>query len=152
MKWDNITISIMSKVITKEEMVNNSIQPQQTEKNIDLLMNGIKTFEILDSDIESIFNSNYLKKCLERLECDKYHIEQSIRTMKERISEIEYILQIEEEVRNNLSEIDDLYRFIENVCDTEEDKEEPLCRIDDLLEQNEELNEEISEFYQNLNN
>ena len=142
----------MSKVITKEEVVNNSNQPQQKEKKIDFLLNGIKTFEILDSDVENIFNSNYLKKCLEILECDEYHIEQSIRTIKERISDIEHISQIEEVVKNNLSEIDDLYRFIENVCDTEEDTVEPYCRIDDLLEQNEELNNEITEFYENLNN
>jgi len=142
----------MRKVVTKEELVKNSNQPQQKEKKIDFLLNGIKTFEILDSDVENIFNSNYLKKCLQRLECDEYHIEQSIRTIKERISEIEYILQIEEEVRNNLSEIDDLYRFIENVCDTKEDTHDPYNRINDLLDTNEELNEEISEFYENLNN
>jgi hypothetical protein len=140
----------MGKVIKKEKMVNNSNQPQQKEKNIDFMMNEIKTFEILYSDVE-IFNSKYLKKCLEKLECDEYHIERSIRTIKERISDLEHISQIEEEVRNNLSEIDDLYRFIENVCDTEEDTHEPYNRINDLMYTNEELNEEISEFYIDLN-
>jgi hypothetical protein len=151
-KWDNLTNDVMSKVITNEELVKNSNQSQKKEMNIDFLMREIKTFEILDSDVENIYNTNYLNECLERLECDNYHIEQSINTIKERISDIEYISQIEEVIKNNLSEIDDLYRFIENVCDTEEDEEEPLCRIDDLLEQNEELNNEITEFYENLNN
>jgi len=147
----------MGKVIKKEKMVNNSNQPQQKEKNIDFMMNEIKTFEILYSDVE-IFNSKYLKKCLEKLECDEYHIERSIRTIKERISDLEHISQIEEEIKqieeeikNNLSEIDDLQRFIENVCDTEEDTHEPHDRINDLMDRNEELNEEISEFYIDLN-
>jgi DNA repair ATPase RecN len=114
-------------------------------------MSEIRTFEILDSDVENIFNSIYLKDCVERLEGDEYHIEQSIRTIKERISDIEHISQIEEVVKNNLYEIDDLYRFIENVCDTEEDEEEPLSKIEELLEVNEQLNDEITEFYENLN-
>jgi DNA repair exonuclease SbcCD ATPase subunit len=141
----------MSKTMKKEEMVKNSNQPQQKEKNIEFLMNEMNTFEIIDSDVENIFNSNYLKECLERLEGDEYHIERSIRTIKDRISDIEHISQIEEEIKNNLSEIDDLYRFIDKVCDNDEDKEEPLSKIEELLEQNEELNDEITGFYENLN-
>ena len=141
----------MSNTVIKEELVKNSNQPQQKEKNIEYLMSKIRTFEILDSDVENIFNSIYLRECLERLEGDEYHIEQCIRTIKERISDIEHISQIEEVVKNNLYEIDDLYRFIENVCDTEEDEEEPLSKIEELLEENEQLNEEITEFYENLN-
>ena len=141
----------MSNTGIKEELVKNSNQPQQKEKNIEYLMSKIRTFEILDSDVENIFNSIYLRECLERLEGDEYHIEQCIRTIKERVSDIEHISQIEEVVKNNLSEIDDLYRFIENVCDTEEDEEEPLSKIEELLEENEQLNEEITEFYENLN-
>lgn len=141
----------MSNTIKKEEMVKNSNQPQQKEKNIEFLMNEMKTFEIIDSDVENIFNSDYLKECLERLEGDEYHIERSIRTIKERISDIEHISQIEEEIKNNLSEIDDLQKFIENVCDTEEDIHEPYNKISELMEENDELNEEITKFYENLN-
>jgi DNA repair ATPase RecN len=141
----------MNTKIKKEEVMTNINESQQKEKNIDSLMSEIRTFEILDSDVENIFNSIYLKDCVERLEGDEYHIEQSIRTIKERISDIEHISQIEEVVKNNLYEIDDLYRFIENVCDTEEDEEEPLSKIEELLEVNEQLNDEITEFYENLN-
>lgn len=141
----------MSKTMKKEEMVKNSNQPQQKEKNIEFLMNEMNTFEIIDSDVENIFNSNYLKECLERLEGDEYHIERSIRTIKDRISDIEHISQIEEEIKNNLSEIDDLQRFIENVCDTEEDIHKPYNKISELMEENDELNEEITKFYENLN-
>jgi len=142
----------MNTKIKKEEVMTNINESQQKEKNIDCLLSEIKTFEILDSDVENIFNSIYLKDCVERLEGDEYHIEQSIRTIKERINDIEHISQIEEVVKNNLSEIDDLYRFIENVCDTEEDEEEPLSKIEELLEENEQLNDEITEFYENLKN
>ncbi len=141
----------MSNTVIKEELVNNSKQPQQKEKNIEFLMNEMNTFEIIDSDVENIFNSNYLKECLERLEGDEYHIERSIRTIKDRISDIEHISQIEEEIKNNLSEIDDLQRFIENVCDTEEDIHKPYNKISELMEENDELNEEITKFYENLN-
>jgi len=142
---------IMKNKFIKEEVVKKSNQPQQKGTEIEFLLSKIKTFEILDSDVENIFNSVYLKECLERLECDEYHIQQSIRTIKERISDIEHIYQIEEIVKNNLSEIDDLNRFIENVCDTEEDEGEPLSKIEELLEENEQLNDEITEFYENLN-
>ena len=141
----------MYNTIKKVEMVNNSNQPQQKKEKIDFLMNEMKTFEITDTDMENIFNSDYLKECLERLEFDEYHIKQSIKSIRDRIKEIGYIKQIEEEIQNNLSEIDDLYRFIDKVCDNDEDKEEPLSKIEELLEQNEELNEEITEFYENLN-
>lgn len=141
----------MSNTVIKEELVNNSKQPQQTEKNIDSLIGEMKTFEIFNTDVENIFNSNYLKECVESLESDEYHIKCSIQTIKERIGEIEYISQLEEEVNNNLTEIDDLERFIEKVCDTDEDIQEPYNRINDLMDKNDELNEEITEFYENLN-
>lgn len=141
----------MSNTVIKEEVVKKSNQPQQKEKNIDSLIGEMNTFEIFKTDVENIFNSDYLKECVESLEGDKYHIECSIGTIKERISEIEYISQLEEEVNNNLTEIDDLHRFIEKVCDTEEDIHEPYNRISDLMEKNDELNEEITEFYENLN-
>ena len=141
----------MSTTVIKEELVKNSNQPQQKEKNIDSLIGEMNTFEIFKTDVENIFNSDYLKECVESLEGDEYHIKRSIETIKERISEIEHISQLEEEVNNNLTEIDDLHRFIEKCCDTEEDEEEPLSKIEELLEKNEQLNEEITEFYENLN-
>lgn len=141
----------MSNTVIKEEVVKKSNQPQQKEKNIDSLIGEMNTFEIFKTDVENIFNSDYLKECVESLEGDEYHIKRSIETIKERISEIEYISQLEEEVNNNLTEIDDLYRFIEKVCDTEEDIHEPYNRINDLEDKNDELNDEITEFYKNLN-
>jgi hypothetical protein len=65
--------------------------------------------------------------------------------------ELERIIGLENEVNENLIQIDDLHRFIENMCDSEEDEEEPLSKIEELLEQNEELNDEITEFYEKLN-
>jgi chromosome segregation ATPase len=141
----------MSNTVIKEEVVKKSNQPQQKEKNIDSLIGEMNTFEIFKTDVENIFNSNYLKECVESLEGDKYHIECSIGTIKERISEIEHISQLEEEVNNNWSEIEDLQRFIVNCCDSIEDKEEPLSKVRDLIDNIEELNEEITEFYENLN-
>ena len=153
MREINIKNKNMLDNIKKIDMKKNNIKTGNTNKSqlsLNTLINEINTFEIFDSDVENIFNSDYLKECLERLEGDEYHIERSIRTIKERISDIENISQIEEEIKNNLSEIDDLYRFIDKVCDTDEDKEEPLSKIEELLEENEELNDEISEFYKNV--
>lgn len=141
----------MSNTVIKEELVKNSNQPQQKEKNIDSLIGEMNTFEIFNTDVENIFNSDYLKECVDSLEGDKYHIECSIGTIKERISEIEHISLLEEEVKNNWSEIDDLQRFIVNCCDSDEDREEPLSKVRDLIDNIEELNEEITEFYENLN-
>lgn len=141
----------MSNTVIKEELVKNSNQPKQKEKNIDSLIGEMNTFEIFKTDVENIFNSDYLKECVDSLEGDKYHIECSIGTIKERISEIEHISQLEEEVKNNWSEIDDLQRFIVNCCDSDEDREEPLSKVRDLIDNIEELNEEITEFYKNLN-
>tara|TARA_R110000868_G_scaffold411041_1_gene701502 strand:+ start:3918 stop:4151 length:234 start_codon:yes stop_codon:yes gene_type:complete len=61
--------------------------------------------------------------------------------------ELERIIGLENEVNENLIQIDDLHRFIENVCDTEEDIHEPYNKINELMEENEELNDEITEFY-----
>ena len=141
----------MSNTVIKEEVVKKSNQPQQKEKNIDSLIGEMNTFEIFNTDVENIFNSDYLKECVDSLEGDKYHIECSIGTIKERISEIEHISKLEEEVKNNWSEIDDLQRFIVNCCDSDEDREEPLSKVRDLIDNIEELNEEITEFYENLN-
>jgi hypothetical protein len=62
-------------------------------------------------------------------------------------SELEYVKQLETQISNNLTEIDDLHRFIDNVCDTDESLYEPNERIGILMDENEELNEEITEFY-----
>lgn len=137
---------------TNEGVMNNSNQPSQTTKNIDYLIDDMNTFEIMYTDIENIFNYEYLKECLERLEVDEYHIQQSIGTIKDRIGEIELNSEREEEVDNNLTEIKELERFIENVCDTDEDIHEPYNKINDLMGENDELYEEITKFYENIKN
>ena len=55
----------MSNTVIKEELVKNSNQPQQKEKNIDSLIGEMNTFEIFKTDVENIFNSDYLKECVE---------------------------------------------------------------------------------------
>lgn len=58
------------------------------------------------------------------------------------------ILEFELEHQQNLTEIEELERFIENVCDSEEDEEEPLSKIEDLKEMNEELEQKVCEHYE----
>ena len=48
------------------------------------------------------------------------------------------------EHQQNLTEIEELERFIENVCDSEEDEEEPLSKIEELKEMNEELEQKLN--------
>lgn len=120
------------------------------DKNIDYLLRELSTIEIFDTDVESIFNLEYLEKCIESLESHEYHIERSITSIKERIRKIEYIYESEKEIEENLIKIEELECFINYVCETDEDKEEPLSEIEELLEENEELNDEISEFYKNV--
>ena len=96
---------------TNEGVMNNNTQPSQTTKNIDYLIDDMNTFEIMYTDIENIFNYEYLKECLERLEVDEYHIQQSIGTIKDRIGEIELNSEREEEVDNN-----DRYRQKKQTC------------------------------------
>lgn len=137
----------MSKVNTKEEVVKYSNQPQKKETNNEWFNN----LDSINDEVKKIYNSEFLKECIQSLEGLEDNYQNSITVMRERISEIEYIHQIEEEVKMNLSEIDDLHRFIEVVCDTDEDIHDPYNRIDDLIETNNELNEEITKFYENLN-
>ena len=54
------------------------------------------------------------------------------------------ILEFELEHQQNLTEIEELERFIENVCDSEEDEEEPLSKIEELKEMNEELEQKLN--------
>ena len=140
----------MNETIKKEEVVNNSNKSHKNEKNIDYLIDDMNTFEIMYSDIENIFNSEYLNECIERLEVDIEHIQQSIGTIKDRIGEIELNSEREEEVKKNLQQIEELERFIRNMCESSEDSEEPISKIEELLEDNNELNEEITVFYENL--
>lgn len=140
----------MNETIKKEEVVNNSNKSHKNEKNIDYLIDDMNTFEIMYSDIENIFNSEYLNECIERLEVDIEHIQQSIGTIKDRIGEIELNSEREEEVKENLQQIEELERFIRNMCESSEDSEEPISKIEELLEDNNELNEEITVFYENL--
>lgn len=60
---------------------------------------------------------------------------------------LERIIGLENEVNENLKQIEELEWFIENMCDSEEDEEQPLSEIEILLEENEELHNEIGEFY-----
>jgi hypothetical protein len=141
----------MNTKIKKEEVLTNINQTQQTDKNIEYLMRELITLEIFDTDVKNIFNLEYLKECLEGLETHEYNIERGIISIKERISEIQDNYDGEDEIKENLKKIEELEYFIENVCDTDEDKEDPISKIEELLEENEELNEEITKFYENLN-
>lgn len=58
------------------------------------------------------------------------------------------ILEFELEHQQNLTEIEELERFIENVCDSEEDEEEPLSKIEELKEMNEELEQKVCKHYE----
>jgi len=91
----------MENKINNREMVKEVTNSEKNGKNIDYLINSINTFEIMELDVEDVFNSEYLRECVGRLETDEYHIEQSIRTIKERIEEIELNSQREEEVKMN---------------------------------------------------
>ena len=140
----------MNNTIIKEDVVNNSNQPHKNQKNIDGILKRIKTLEIYDSDVENIYDINYLNSVLERLENNEENINVCLMSVKDRISEIEENSERENEVKENLKRIEELERFIENVCDSSEDSEEPLSQIEVLLEDNDYLNEEITEFYDNL--
>ena len=140
----------MNETIKKEDVVNNSNQPHKNQKNIDGILKGIKTMEIYSSDVENIYDIKYLKGVLERLETNEEELNVSLMSVKERIGEIKDNDEREEEVKENLKRIKELEEFIENFCDTEEDEEEPLSKIEELLEDNNELNEEITVFYENL--
>jgi len=140
----------MINTIKKEDVVNNSNQPHKNQKNIDGILKGIKTMEIYSSDVENIYDINYLNSVLERLENNEENINVCLMSVKDRISEIEENSERENEVKENLKRIEELERFIENVCDSSEDSEEPLSQIEVLLEDNDYLNEEITEFYDNL--
>ena len=72
--------------------------------------------------------------------------------VSERLKILEEIFQIEQELNDNLVEIKELERFIKKVCDTYEDMEEPLSKIENLNEINEELNNELEELFSNLKN
>ena len=140
----------MNNTIKKEDVVNNSNQPHKNQKNIDGILKGIKTMEIYSSDVENIYDIKYLKGVLERLETNEEELNVSLMSVKERTGEIKDNDEREEEVKENLKRIKELEEFIENFCDTEEDEEEPLSKIEELLEDNNELNEEITVFYENL--
>ena len=142
----------MSNTIMKEDVVNNSNQPHKNQKNIDGILKGIKTLEIYDSDVENIYDINYLNSVLERLQNNEEELNFSLMNVKERISEIEENSERENEVKENLKRIEELEEFIRNVCDSSEDSEEPLSQIEVLLEDNDYLNEEITKFYENLKN
>ena len=140
----------MSKTIKKEEVVNNSNQPQQRKKNIDFLLNKIRTFEIFSEDFEGIWDVEYLKKCLEKLQTDEFYIERCLISTKERIETIEHIEELEEEIKELKEEIKevgqtiiDKEEFIEKCCDT--DEEDILMDIDTLREDLEELWEQLNE-------
>ena len=152
LKWIDKQLKIMNETIKKEDVVNNSNQPHKNQKWIDSLLKEIRTLEIYSSDVENIYDIKYLKGVLERLESNEEELNVTIMSVKERIGEIEDNSEIEEEVKENLQQIEELERFIENVCDTDEDEEEPLSKIEELLEENDELNDEITEFYENLKN
>jgi len=134
----------------KEDVVNNSNQPHKNQKWIDSLLKEIRTMEIYSSDVENLYDIKYLESVLERLETNEEELNVSLVSVKERIREIKNNDERENEVKENLKRIEELERFIENVCDTDEDKEEPLSEIEKLLEDNDELNDEITEFYDNL--
>ena len=140
----------MSNTIMKEDVVNNSNQPHKNQKWIDSLLKEIRTLEIYSSDVENLYDIKYLESVLERLETNEEELNVSLMSVKDRIGEIKDNDEREEEVKENLKRIEELERFIENVCDTDEDKEEPLSEIEKLLEDNDELNDEITEFYDNL--
>ncbi|MDA8641659.1 hypothetical protein N9L37_04795 [Flavobacteriaceae bacterium] len=140
----------MNETIKKEDVVNNSNQPHKNQKNIDGILKGIKTMEIYSSDVENIYDIKYLKGVLERLETNEEELNVTVMSVKERIGEIKDNDEREEEVKENLKRIEKLEEFIRNMCDTDEDKEEPLSKIEELLEENDELNEQITEFYDNL--
>jgi hypothetical protein len=61
-------------------------------------------------------------------------------------SELE-ILEFECEHRMNIDEIDELKSFVQNCCESKEDEEEPLDRIEELKEINEGLEQIIIEHY-----
>lgn len=103
----------MSKTIKKEEMVNNSNQPQQTENNINHLLKKIDTFEICPEDVEGISEEDEFSD-----------------------SEIQ---EFESEHSENLYDIYELETIIEKGCDSDEDKEEILSKIDELKDLNDEL-------------
>ena len=142
----------MNTKIKKEEVLTNINQTQQTEKNIEYLMRELITLEIFDTDVKNIFNLEYLKECLEGLETHEYNIERGIISIKERISEIQDNYDgEEEEVKENLIQIEELERFIEKVCDTEEDEEVPLSEIEDLLRESiDNLNNHLSDVILNV--
>jgi len=60
---------------------------------------------------------------------------------------LERIIGLENEVNENLFQIEKLEWFIENMCDSEEDEEQPLSEIEKLKDDNDELHNEIGEFY-----
>ena len=142
----------MNETIKKEDVVNNSNQPHKNQKWIDSLLKEIRTLEIYSSDVENIYDIKYLKGVLERLETNEEELNVTIMSVKDRIGEIKDNDEREEEVKENLKRIEKLEEFIRNMCDTDEDKEEPLSKIEELLEENDELNDEITEFYENLKN
>lgn len=142
----------MSKTIMKEDVVNNSNQPHKNQKWIDSLLKEIRTLEIYSSDVENIYDKKYLESILEQLETNEEELNVCLMSVKDRIREIKENSERENEVENNLTEIKELEEFIENVCDTEEDIHEPYNKINELMEENDELNEEITKFYENLKN
>ena len=72
----------MNNTIINEEVVNNSNQSQQTTKNIDSLLRGIKTFEIYTDDFTGIMDLGYLEECLEKLETDESHLQTFLESLK----------------------------------------------------------------------
>ena len=137
----------MKNIITNEEMVKNSNQPQQTIKNIDYLLKEIKTFEIYTDDFTGIMDIGYLEECLDKFETDEYHIQQCINSVKERIEMIERVKELEDEIKFRYQTILDKERFIEKVCVTDEDIEDVENEIETLREDIEEMENELDELY-----
>ena len=86
---------------------------------------------------------------IEKLEKENKDLQNQIEIMNEKSKKEEKysdseILEFELEHQQNLTEIEELERFIENVCDSEEDEEEPLSKIEELKEMNEELEQKLN--------
>ena len=137
----------MSNTIKKEEVVNNSNQPQKKEMNIDYLINEIKTFSIYTEDFEEIWDLGYLEECLEKFESDEYHIQECLNSVKERIETIEHIKELEDSIKYNYQMILDKEEFIEKVCVTDEDSEDVENEIETLREDIEDMESELDELY-----
>lgn len=136
----------------KNVIENKVIETLLKEVVIETLLKEVRTIEIYSSDVENIYDKKYLESVLKRLETNEEELNVCLMSVKDRIREIKDNDERENEVKENLKQIEELEEFIRNVCDSSEDTEEPLSKIEELLEDNNYLNEEITKFYENLKN